>query len=111
MFSQLDGNKDSSPLDGIFSVFIVVRLIRDNWKVVIGNYPTSLIGEFLFDLQDKQLLGIILLPLLARFSLICRMWVFPITHVIGLWGKQTRLSFWAGARGLIVSLGLPLLWA
>ena len=70
MFSQLDGNKDSSPLDGIFYVFIAVKLIRDNWKAVIGNYPTSLIGEILFDSQDKQLLGIILLPLLARFSLI-----------------------------------------
>ena len=70
MFSQLDGNKDSSPLDGIFYVLIAVILIRDNWKAVIGNYPTSLIGEILFDLQDKQLLRIILLPLLARFSLI-----------------------------------------
>ena len=70
MFSQLDGNKDSSPFDGIFYVLIAVILIRDNWKAVIGNYPTSLIGEILFDLQDKQLLRIILLPLLARFSLI-----------------------------------------
>ena len=26
-----------------------------------------------------MLLGIILLPLLARFSLICRMWAFPIS--------------------------------
>ena len=73
MFSQFDGNKDFSPFDGIFSVFIAVRSIRDNWKTIIGNYPTSLIGEILFDLQDKLLLGIILLPLLARFSLICRM--------------------------------------
>ena len=30
----------------------LVRLIRDNWKTVIGNYPTSLICEILFDLQD-----------------------------------------------------------
>ena len=58
-----------------------------------------------------MLLGIILHPLLARFSLICRMWAFPIIHVIGLWGKRTGLSFWAGARGLGVSLGLLLLWA
>ena len=58
-----------------------------------------------------MLLGIILLPLLARFSLICRMWAFPTTHVIGLWGERTRLSFWAGAWGLGVSLGLPLPWA
>ena len=49
-FSQLDGDKDSLLLDGGFSFFIAVRLIRDNWKAVIGNYPTSLIGEILFDL-------------------------------------------------------------
>ena len=58
-----------------------------------------------------MLLGIILLPLLARFSLICRMWVFQINHVIGLWGERIRLSFWAGARSLSVSLGVPSLWA
>ena len=69
-FSQLDGDKDFLLLDGGFSFLIAIRLIRDNWKVVIGNYLTSLIGEILFDLQDKQLLGIILLPLLVRFGLI-----------------------------------------
>ena len=78
---------------------------------VIRNYPTSLIDEIWLDLQDKRLLGIILLSLLARFSLICGMWAFPITHVIGLWGERTGLSLWAGARGLGVSLDLPLLWA
>ena len=66
----LDGDKDSLLLDGGFSFLIVVRLIRDNWKAIIENYPTSLIGEIWFDLQDKQLLGIILLPLLVRFCLI-----------------------------------------
>ena len=66
-FSQLDGDKDSLLLDGGFFFLIAVKLIRDNWKVVIGNYPTSLIGEILFDLQDKQLLGIILLLLFVRF--------------------------------------------
>ena len=71
-FSQLDGDKDSLLLDGGFSFHITVRLIRDNWKVVIGNYPTSLIGVICFDLQDKKLLGIILLPLLVRFGLIYR---------------------------------------
>ena len=71
-FSQLDGDKDSLLLDGGFSFLIAVKLIRDNWKAVIENYPTSLIGEILFDLQDKQLLGIILLPLLVRFDLIYR---------------------------------------
>ena len=39
-------------MDGGFFFLIVVRLIRDNWKAVIGNYPTSLIGEIWFDLQD-----------------------------------------------------------
>ena len=34
------------------------------------NYPTSLIGEIRSDLQDELLLGIILPPLLVRFSLI-----------------------------------------
>ena len=58
-----------------------------------------------------MLLGIILLPLYARFSLIYRMWAFPIIHVIGLRGEQIRLSFWADARGFGVSLGLPLIWA
>ena len=69
-FSQLDGDKDSLLLDGGFSFLNAVRLIRDNWKAVIENYPTSLIGEIWFDLQDKQLLRIILLPLLVRFGLI-----------------------------------------
>ena len=44
-FSYLDGDKNSLLLDGGFSFLIDVRLIRDNWKAVIGNYPTSLIGE------------------------------------------------------------------
>ena len=56
-----------------------------------------------------MLLGIILLPYSMRFSLICRMWAFLVTHVISLWGEGTRHSFWAGARDLGVSLGLPLL--
>ena len=69
-FSQLDGDKNSLLLDDGFSFLIGVRLIRDNWKAVIENYLTFLIGEILFDLQDKQLLRIILLPLLVRFGLI-----------------------------------------
>ena len=63
-FFQLDDDKDSLLLDVGFSFLITVRLIRDNWKVIIGNYPTSLIGEIRFDLRDKQWLGIILFPLL-----------------------------------------------
>ena len=71
-FSQLDGDKDSLLLDVGFSFHIAARLIRDNWKAVIENYHTSLIGEIWFDLHDKQLLGIILLPLFVRFGLIYR---------------------------------------
>ena len=33
-FSQLDGDKDSFPLDVVFSAFIVIRLIRDNGGAV-----------------------------------------------------------------------------
>ena len=72
MFSQLNGDKDSLLLDEEFSFLIVVKLIRDNWKAVIENYPTSLISEIWFDFQDKQLLRIILLPLFVRFGLIYR---------------------------------------
>ena len=71
-YSQLDGDKDSLLLDEGFSFLIAIRLIRDNWKAVIENYPTSVIGEIWFDLQDKQLLGNILLSLLVRFGLIYR---------------------------------------
>ena len=52
---QLDGGKDSFPLDGIFSAFIVIGLIKDNEGEVIVYYPSSLIGEIWFDLQDKLL--------------------------------------------------------
>ena len=69
---QLDGDKDYLLLDDRFSFLITVKLIRDNWKAVIMNYPTSLIDEIWFDLQDKQLLRIILLPLLVIFGLIYR---------------------------------------
>ena len=36
------------------------------------KYLTFLIGEIWFDFQDKQLLGNIILSLLARFGLIYR---------------------------------------
>ena len=75
-FSQLDDGKDSFPLDGVFSVFIAIGVIRDNEGAVIENYPSSLICEIRFDLQDKLLLGIILFPLLVRFSLIFKIWAF-----------------------------------
>ena len=69
-FSQFDDNKDSPSFDEGFSAFIAVRLLKDNWGAVIENYPTSLICEIWFDSQDKQLLIIILLPLMIRFDLI-----------------------------------------
>ena len=52
-FSQFDGDKDSLLLEAGFSFLIAVRLIRNNWKIVIGNYPTFLIGEIWFDFHDK----------------------------------------------------------
>ena len=55
-FSQLDGGKDSLSLDRGFFALIAIRLIRDNYGAVIENYPTSLIGEIWFDLNNKQLL-------------------------------------------------------
>ena len=48
-FSQFDGGKDSFPLDGVFSSFIAIGLIRDNEGAVIENYSISLIGEIRFD--------------------------------------------------------------
>ena len=63
-FSQLDGDKESFPLVGIFSAFIAIGLLRDNEESVIEDYPTFLIDEIWFVLEDKSLLGIILLPLL-----------------------------------------------
>ena len=54
-----------SHLMGVFSAFIAIGLIRDNEGAVIEDYPTSLIGEILFDSSDKLLLGIILLLLLV----------------------------------------------
>ena len=63
-FSQLDGGKDSFPLAGVFSVFIAIGLLMDNEEAIIEDYPTFLIDEIWFVLEDKSLLGIILLPLL-----------------------------------------------
>ena len=49
-FSQLNGGKDSFPLDGVFSAFIAIGLITDNEGAVIEDYLTSLISEIRFDL-------------------------------------------------------------
>ena len=113
-FSQLDDDKDSLLLDGGFSFFIAVRLIRDNWKAVIENYPTSLIGEIWFDLQDKQLLGIILLPLFVRFDLIYKIRAFVLGLYLGNVIKSLLLvlgpfliPFWACIMGLGTSYFKP----
>ena len=63
-FSQLDGGKYSFPLAEVFSAFIAIGLLRDNEEAVIEDYSTFLIDEIWFVLEDKSLLGIILLPLL-----------------------------------------------
>ena len=63
-FSQLDGGKDSFPLAGVFYAFIAIGLLRDNEEAVIEDYPTFLIDEIWFVLEDKSLLGIILRPFL-----------------------------------------------
>ena len=86
-FSQLDGNKDSLLLDEGFSFFIAARLIRDNWKAVIENYATSLIGEIWFDLQDKQLLGNILFSLLVGSDLIHRISCYIMNYLILITGE------------------------
>ena len=53
-----------------------------------------------------MLLEIILLPLLGGFSLIRRMWTFPLTHVISLCGERTGLSFLGWRQGLGCFIGL-----
>ena len=45
VFFQLEGDNDSLSFDDGFSVLITVRLIRNNYGAVIGNYLTSLISE------------------------------------------------------------------
>ena len=92
-FSQLDGGKDSFPLNGVFSAFIAIGLIRDNEGVVIENYPSSLICDSRFDLQDKLLLGIILLPLLVRFSLIYKTWTFILSMLLALGANELGSRF------------------
>ena len=53
-----------------------------------------------------MLLGIIILPLLGGFSLICKMWAFPLTHVVSLCGERTGFSFLGWRQGLGCFIGL-----
>ena len=85
-FSQLDGDKDSLLLDGVFSFLIAFRLIRDNWKAV---------------------LGMILLSLLVIFGLIYRIWALVLGLYLGDVIKSLLLvlgrfliPFWACVLGL-----------
>ena len=65
----MDGDKDSLLLEGRFSYFIAVRLIRDNKKAVIGNYPTSLIGGDLIRFIGYRLFGLSVLSALGMDEL------------------------------------------
>ena len=107
-FSQLDGDKDSFPLAEVFSAFIAIRLLRDNEEVVIEDYLISLIGEIWFDLEDKSLLGIILLPLLIWFDL----QDMGFSHCPCYWllGRTNRASFlgWCQSPGRFTGLAFSL---
>ena len=110
-FSQLDGDKDSFPLNGVFSAFIAIGLLRDNEEAVIENYPSSLIGEIQLHLLDKLLLRIIPFPLLVRFGLIYRTWLFSLS-MLSVLGRTNWASFLGRCQGpgrfigLAFSLGL-----
>ena len=54
----MDGDKDSLLLDGRFSFLIALRLIRDNYKAVLENYSTSLIGGDLIRFIRYGLFGL-----------------------------------------------------
>ena len=56
-------------------------------------------------------LGIILLPLLAKYRLICKMWAFQIIHDRPLRRVDWAFRFGLEARGLGASSGVLLLWA
>ena len=109
-FSQLDGGKDSFPLDGVFSAFIVIGLLRDREQLLKIILLPSLV-RFGLIYRISCYWGIILLPLLVRFSLIYGTWAFQIVHAIGSWGKRTGLPFWASVRAPSISSGLSFPWA
>ena len=65
----MDGDTGSLLLDDGFSFLIAVRLIRDNYRVVIGNYPTSLIGENSIRFIGYELFGLFVLLVPRRDKL------------------------------------------
>ena len=68
-FSQLDGDKNSFLLDERFSFLIALRLIRDNYKAVLMNYSTSLIGGDLIRFIRYGLFGLSVLSALGMDEL------------------------------------------
>ena len=65
----MDGDKDSLLLDERFYFLIAVRLIRDNYKVVIENFSTSLIGGDLIRFIRYGLFGLSVLSALGMDEL------------------------------------------
>ena len=57
------------PLGERFSLLIVNRLIRDNYKAVIGNYSTSLIGGDAIRFIGYGVFGLFTLSALERDEL------------------------------------------
>ena len=99
MFSKLDGDYDSIPLDGIFLAIIGIRFdmeravylelsfflidgirVDPQDELLYRELSYFLIGEIYLDLQDNILLGIIIFPLSMGYGLICRTWAFMTTH-------------------------------
>ena len=54
-FSQFEGDKDSSPLDEIFSAFIGIRFNKGYRRSSLFRIIFLLIGEIRLDLQDELL--------------------------------------------------------
>ena len=72
--------------------------------MVIGEYPTFLIGEIWLGRLD----GVFYFLYLAKHNLICRIWAFQfiLDWPMGLTGHRFGLVL----RGLGIALGIPFLW-
>ena len=79
--------------------------------MMICNCFSFLIDEIWLDWQDNILFGIILLSVLAKFNLICRIWAFQIIRDRPLGPSGSGLRFALAPRGLDIVWGAPLLWA
>ena len=78
--------------------------------MMICNYFSFLIDEIWLDWQDNILFGIILFSVLAKFNLICGIWVFQIIQDRPLGPSGPGLRFVLTLRGLDIAWGVPLLW-